>query len=98
MIKEAQALYQDRKVKFFLILVPLVLLGLVALFVPALRTLLASQINKMLGDAKVKDAELKGQQDAAQAAAAAHKEKADALGKQNAGVQTEEDEDWNKKV
>lgn len=81
-----------------LILVPLVLLGILAIFVPALRTLLAAQINKLLGDSKKKGEDLRAQQAAAEAAAAEHKAKADALGKQNEQAQNEEDPDWNKKL
>lgn len=98
MLELVSKAWKESKVKFLLVVIPVALLLLSAVFIKAWRSYLLASAKKLLEKTFEKDKQLSAEADKANQEAEEHKAKADELGKKVDEVDKEDDADWNKKV
>jgi divalent metal cation (Fe/Co/Zn/Cd) transporter len=95
MLELVSKTWKENKVKFLLVAIPVAAMIVAALFFKGYRIYLMASAKKLLEKAQSKDSKLTIEATALENDAAAHKAKADELGKKADTV--EDDVNWNKK-
>lgn len=98
MLEQVSNLWQQNKVKFLMVAIPVVLLLIAAIFLKAYRQWLLDSAKKLMQTTQAKDKELSQAADQANQEANDHKAKADQLAQQEKEVDKDDDADWNKKL